>query len=400
MELKHLRYLVAVSEETTFIRAAERLHLAQPALSRQIHKFEKEIGARVFERGRTGVTLTACGRDLPPRRTHYHRKSGARRRVGSHGGRRSRWHVQDICLEMGDLEWILRASRWISCRHGAAPFGWRSRRETSQATGSGFNATKWTSQSGRCLGRMPANLHCEVLLNDVVDMAILSENHPLARRRSIKLSDLAGDTLLIYDDAVVNYDDYDLFAAFRKSGFDPDSMHLLPSSEALIAMVGAGRGWSIHRRSIRGRIPGVAMVPIEDFDFQYPVALLRREDETRPIVFTVMRRIRQLAAKDYPDMYHAGDASEKTAENVQRASAFEHQLDLRDLRYFTAMIEEETIGRAADRLGLAQPTLSRQTAPARAGPWRDSSRPGSARHHTHSGRRVAVPRLHTRFSTK
>ena len=61
MELKHLRYLIAISDETTFVRAAERLHLAQPALSRQIHKFEKEIGARVFVRGRTGVTLTAAG---------------------------------------------------------------------------------------------------------------------------------------------------------------------------------------------------------------------------------------------------------------------------------------------------------------------------------------------------
>src|SRR6478672_12240855 len=61
MELRHLRYLIAVSEEATFVRAAERLHLAQPALSRQIHSLEEELGATVFERGRSGVTLTAAG---------------------------------------------------------------------------------------------------------------------------------------------------------------------------------------------------------------------------------------------------------------------------------------------------------------------------------------------------
>src|SRR5512140_898721 len=61
MELRHLRYLIAVSEETTFVRAAERLHLAQPALSRQIHNLEKELGTTVFERGRSGVTLTVAG---------------------------------------------------------------------------------------------------------------------------------------------------------------------------------------------------------------------------------------------------------------------------------------------------------------------------------------------------
>src|SRR4026207_1676572 len=61
VEPKHLRYLIAINEERTFVRAAERLHLAQPALSRQIHKFEKAIGTPVFERRRTGVTLTPGG---------------------------------------------------------------------------------------------------------------------------------------------------------------------------------------------------------------------------------------------------------------------------------------------------------------------------------------------------
>jgi DNA-binding transcriptional LysR family regulator len=359
VELKHLRYLVAVSEETTFIRAAERLHLAQPALSRQIHKFEKEIGARVFERGRTGVTLTPAGEIcLRAARRIIERveraAESARLADAGRGGTCrifvSKWAIwSGFSARLVGFLGVTEPAIRVSIHEGDVAGHWVAlQRHEVDVT----------------IGTMPrqgeANLHAELLLDDVVDMAILSENHPLAKRRSVKLSDLAGDTLLIYDDAVVNYDDYDLFAAFRKSGFDPDSMHILPSSEALIAMVGAGRGWSIHRRSIRDRIPGVAMVPIEDLDLQYPVALLRREDETKPIVFTVMRRIRQLAAKDYPDMYHADAPPEKTAEKTQRASTFEHQLDLRDLRYFTAMIEEETIGRAADRLGLSQPTLSRQ----------------------------------------
>ena len=61
MELRHFRYLVAVSEEGTFVGAAEKLRLAQPALSRQIHNLEKELGTPVFERSRTGVSLTPAG---------------------------------------------------------------------------------------------------------------------------------------------------------------------------------------------------------------------------------------------------------------------------------------------------------------------------------------------------
>src|SRR4029079_3738821 len=61
MDLRQLKALVAVAEETTFIGAARRLNLAQPALSRQIRSLEKEIGTAVFIRGRGGVTLTPAG---------------------------------------------------------------------------------------------------------------------------------------------------------------------------------------------------------------------------------------------------------------------------------------------------------------------------------------------------
>src|SRR5207248_4435702 len=64
MELRHLRYFVAVGEEEHYGRAAERLRIAQPALSRQIQDLEQEVGFKLFDRLSRGVKISAAGKSF------------------------------------------------------------------------------------------------------------------------------------------------------------------------------------------------------------------------------------------------------------------------------------------------------------------------------------------------
>jgi DNA-binding transcriptional LysR family regulator len=66
VHVRDLRYFAAVAEELHFTRAAERLYVSQPALSKQVRALERQLGVELFRRDRQGVTLTAAGTALLP----------------------------------------------------------------------------------------------------------------------------------------------------------------------------------------------------------------------------------------------------------------------------------------------------------------------------------------------
>jgi DNA-binding transcriptional LysR family regulator len=90
VELRHMRYFVAVAEERSFTRAAARLHLAQPSLSRQIRDLENELGVSLLHRGKGGITLTAAGHEYFAQARKLLAESAAAVRVTQAVGRSER----------------------------------------------------------------------------------------------------------------------------------------------------------------------------------------------------------------------------------------------------------------------------------------------------------------------
>ena len=247
MELRHLRYFVAVAEELHFGRAAARLHIAQPPLSQQIRDLEHELGAALFTRTTRRVELTPAGRVLLAEARHVLEQTERTVRAVQRATRGEVGQLTIGFVPSADLDILPRVlSRWrMRFPHVEIELH-------AMLSGPQVEALR----DGRIqVGflRLPVDgggLAIETIQRERLVVA-LPENHPLARRASVQLADLQHDGMIMFPRWMApSY--YDLLVSVcRHAGFTPRVLHETENMQTNLGLVAAGLGISLHPASIR-----------------------------------------------------------------------------------------------------------------------------------------------------
>jgi DNA-binding transcriptional LysR family regulator len=244
VELRHLRYFVAVAEELHFRRAAERLHVSQPPLSQQIRALERELGVEVFSRNRRRVELTAPGRALLPRAREIlaavdDAVQTTRRVARGEAGELAVGFVGSAMY--GALPDVLRDFR--AARPGVAL------RLRELPTGEALDAL---AQGRIDVGVVrPAQAEPGIALDVVAREAVvvaLPEGHRLAKRRRLALRDLAGEDFVL----LARREAPGLRAAIDALGAEPHEVQEVAEIRTVLGLVAAGVGVSLVPQAVAG----------------------------------------------------------------------------------------------------------------------------------------------------
>jgi len=287
MELRHLRYFQAVAEELSFSKAAQRLRIAQPALSRAVQEIERELGVNLIDRNRRSARLTPAGSvflqeiGVVLERLEESLRRVKRTAAGEEGelrlgyigpptqpflGRllreyRERYPLVSIHLEERTPErvWEMVARRRLSA------------------------AVTRPVASHEALGLRT------VLLREEPLGIIAPVAHPLAHRRGVPWTALAREPLIVLarregmglHDAVL--------AGCRQAGFAPKLAHTPSLIGTVLSYVEAGAGLGIVTESVMAASPVLRFVPLKPV-WCVPLVLVWQEDEDTPAV----QRFREL----------------------------------------------------------------------------------------------------------
>lgn len=262
MELRHLRYFVAVAEELHFRRAAERLHVAQPAVSEQVRKLEQELGVKLFDRSQRSVELTVAGAAFLDEARHVLRHAEvaqqAARSAGDHATTR---------LRIGYLPDSLPASvpRALRRLAGSAP-----RVHVDLTTGPSLRLIDDVRE--RRLDAVITSLPSPTAglrvtpLGEQRAVVVVPATHTHAVASAIALERLAPDRLVVLPREANPAFNNAIIAMCHNAGLAPTFVEMAePRVEHVLFAVAAGAGLALLPESVTERFaaPGIRFVALE-----------------------------------------------------------------------------------------------------------------------------------------
>lgn len=346
-----LKSFSTVAEAGSVVRAAGILRVAQPALTRQIQQLEEEAGVQLFRRERRGVTLTPAGVALLEQtRTFFARIDLAIRhaREAEEGTRGAlRLGLGRIAVDhpsVGAALAIVR-QRFPAVRLDVCDLAsWNQpaalvAREVDVAIG----ATEF----------VPTGLiRSELLCEDVVDTAVVPSCHPIARQGVVDVAELFDLRHLTLDKPLGLFPP--LLQALKVVGLT--RYELYTSVESMYNMVAAGRGWACVPHSMHPPV-GTTIVALRDFSHAIPILVgWRRDDESRAIANVVGSLLEEMG-RARPTHEPQPCRVPQLPDGGRRPS---WPVDLEQLRTLAVVIDEGSLSRAAARLHLSQPGVTRR----------------------------------------
>ena len=294
MELRHLRYFVAVGEEQHYGRAAGRLHVAQPALSRQIQDLEEEVGVKLFERLSRGVKISAAGVSfLDDTRRILQQLNEATIRAGRVA------RGQSGTLRVGFVE----SASW----HGVVPDSFRQFRARQPDAELQLSPSASVEQidavrSGRLdagfvFSMSKADPDLDQLLVAIHHLVLaVPKGHPLTRIRRLRLRDMSNSAFVWFPrrQSPAYYDR--LMQECSRGGLrTPQIVQEAVDQATILSLVSCRLGVAFVSDATRWRCPaGVILLPVADLNLPLPFSLVWRKDNASPLLSKFVADVRQM----------------------------------------------------------------------------------------------------------
>lgn len=280
MNLRRLECFVAVAEAAHFRRAAEALHLAQPAVSVQVARLEAELGVMLLERNRRGVALTPAGTALLARaRVLLPALRDALAEATAVGEGRA-GIVRIGFVGSAAYQLLPRALRLAEREFPTAHIVLRQM--TSEPQASALLAGELDLALVRAPSVQTGIIATKLIAESFV--VALPSSHPLAAQRRIGTARLHAQPLVTLPHGSGPLRDA-MMAELADAGASPVIVDEVTDMPALLGLVAAGRGLALVPRSVAGlRLPGLAFRPLAKPRRHAELWLLRRRDDERPLV--------------------------------------------------------------------------------------------------------------------